>query len=260
MDFRKEIIDFIEKKKETELCDFKVEFYSAIKYGDLIKDILAFANNMRDENKYIIFGVDDKGEVVGIDKSPLPEIATVNQLLNEYAESFIDTRIERFRYYDTGKEIAAIVILQSNRDRPYMLKKNYHKNNYKLNNGACFVRKGTTNAVAIRDDFNKMYGISKGSQELTKEVVQKETKLEYDFHRYINREYDLKENPELIRKHFEFLIANPEKSKEIPENTACIVSVRSLKLLITLIENTIQGFNMLLLFLPILVTANLLLL
>jgi len=53
---------------------------------------------------------------------------------------------------------------------------------------------------------------------LTEEFeIAKAKAIQYDFYKYVNKEYDLKENPELIIEHFEYLIANPEKCNEIPK-------------------------------------------
>lgn len=48
------------------------------------------------------------------------------------------------------------------------------------------------------------------------ETKEQPKKIEYDFYKYINKEYDLKEHPELIKQHFEYMTANPEICKEIP--------------------------------------------
>jgi len=54
----------------------------------------------------------------------------------------------------------------------------------------------------------------------TPQVTQKESKptrdSQYDFYRFINEEYNLIKNPEMICEHFEYMKNNPEKCKEIP--------------------------------------------
>jgi len=40
---------------------------------------------------------------------------------------------------------------------------------------------------------------------------------QYDFYKYVTKGYDLRAHPELIRQHFEFMVANPEKCREIPK-------------------------------------------
>ena len=56
MDINK-IIRLIECAQENEFVDFKQQFYVKEKKYDLIKDIISFANNCNDEEKYIIFGI-----------------------------------------------------------------------------------------------------------------------------------------------------------------------------------------------------------
>ena len=55
----------------------------------------------------------------------------------------------------------------------------------------------------------------------TSEEARKENKQtrdsEYDFYRFVNKEYNLTKYPELICEHFEYMKNNPNKCKEIPE-------------------------------------------
>jgi len=61
------------------------------------------------------------------------------------------------------------------------------------------------------------------------EEIEQSKSIQYDFYKYLNKEYDLKEHPELISKHFEYLWANPEKNKEIPSKLGEWYGVRVIK-------------------------------
>ena len=81
---------------------------------------------------------------------------------------------------------------------------------------------GRTPQIAELVAMSKLFGVSidtivtgKTAKTRTEELeVEKENA--YDFYKYINREYDLKERPELIREHFDYLTKNPDKCREIP--------------------------------------------
>ena len=57
---------FIAQGKEGECWDFKQEWHDNI--ADLVKDIICFANTTHDENCYLIFGVSNDLQVVGMKK------------------------------------------------------------------------------------------------------------------------------------------------------------------------------------------------
>ncbi len=60
------IVAFINSKKEASQYDFKQEWQTSGKDGDLLHDILCMANNENNEDAYLIIGVADNYEVVGV--------------------------------------------------------------------------------------------------------------------------------------------------------------------------------------------------
>ena len=59
-------------KKKNDFVDYKQKLYSKEKKRDFIKDILAMANSINKEDKFIIIGVQDipgeKRKIIGIDE------------------------------------------------------------------------------------------------------------------------------------------------------------------------------------------------
>ena len=51
--------------RETPCVDFKRDFYAKLSQSDLPKDVCAFANSISNEDKYIIFGIEDKTREIG---------------------------------------------------------------------------------------------------------------------------------------------------------------------------------------------------
>ena len=149
------IIQLIENKKETEFVDFKQEFYHKEKTGDLIKDIVSFANVNDNEDKFIVIGVDnDNYNLVDVDYDKVRDISEINQLLNEYCEPFVNVELFRFTY--KGNKLLALII-SDNTDRPYVIKKEYNKKGSILRAGEIYIRHGATNFIANRSDLDEIY-------------------------------------------------------------------------------------------------------
>lgn len=66
MNIEQEIIDLINLKKEGSYWDFKQQWYDKAHLEDLLHDIICMANNLEDRNAYIIIGVNNNFETLGI--------------------------------------------------------------------------------------------------------------------------------------------------------------------------------------------------
>lgn len=60
------IVDLISSKKEDFYYDFKREWYHPEKREDLLHDILCMSNNLENRDAYLIIGVDDNYDVIGV--------------------------------------------------------------------------------------------------------------------------------------------------------------------------------------------------
>ena len=155
MNEQEKVIEIIANKTETEYADFKRDFYSDLKNSDIIKDIAAFANSLLNQDKYIIFGVDDDSrEVVGIDSAKLFSIDKINDYIERKIEPFVNVSMGTFDY--EGKTVAYIKISESNKNPPYVIKENCGKQE-KIEKGDIYIRKGTCNLKATRMDIDNMY-------------------------------------------------------------------------------------------------------
>jgi hypothetical protein len=145
------IINLIENGKECDYLDFKAKSYVKEEHEDLIKDIMSMANSMIEDDKYIITGIKDKPEsreVIGIDY--VTDSASYKQLIINNIEPEIKFDYFTIKYKEETLEIFKIY---DNTNRPYMMKKQYKK----LNNGLCYIRKGTQQYFAQRSDFDDFY-------------------------------------------------------------------------------------------------------
>lgn len=156
------ILKIIKNEEENDFVDYKLKLYSKEKKGDFIKDILAMANSMSQEDKFIIVGVEDmpgkKREIIGIDE--VEDQEHYQSLIDQYIEPRlkIEYRIEE---YD-NKKIGAFIVSKENKDKPYMICKEF--NNQKstiLREGDCFIRSNSKNCRANRRDFDNFYKLKR---------------------------------------------------------------------------------------------------
>lgn len=150
------ILKHIQDAKENSCVDFKREFYLSLKQSDLAKDVSAFANLLNNEDKYIIFGVDDETrEVVGIDPQSFIKQDDVDSYLESKIEPFPEVICGLIKSED-GKNIGYIKVSSKNLNPPYVIKEVCGKGN-RIEKGDIFVRKGSCNKKALRADIDAMY-------------------------------------------------------------------------------------------------------
>ena len=158
MDDVARIIELVEAKKETDYVDYKKEYYSEDKKHDLIKDLVAFANNYStSRDKYIVFGViNGTWDVQGIALETFPDSSVIADLLNVYVEPFLTIETGTFKHNNV--DLAYIKIPIQGINRPYMIKKQYEKlHKIHLRAGEIYVRKGTSNLIATRLELDQIY-------------------------------------------------------------------------------------------------------
>ena len=155
MDNRSKVIELIEVRRETGIIDFKRDFYKRLEGSDFPKDIAAFANFNTDEDRFIIFGVEDKTrEIYGIDPLLFPSTDTLDNFIEKTIDPFVTIESDIFEY--KGKTVGYIKICSTNDNPPYMIKKTCGPK-MKLEKGDIFIRKGTCNQKAGRMDIDAMY-------------------------------------------------------------------------------------------------------
>lgn len=157
-----QISKIIEYESESYKVDFKSEQYPLgknPKRSEFLKDIMAFANHISDEDKYIIIGIKDSNSEnkTILEVSALIDEAKYQEFLLENVEPKINFEYKPVQY--NGKQIAYFRIF-NNTDRPYLFKKDIINQNGKVDYkyGEGFIRTGTTSRKIGRkelDDINK---------------------------------------------------------------------------------------------------------
>lgn len=149
------IQELIATGKESEYVDFKLKTYgSNLSNSELVKDIAAFANGRAKGDKYIVFGVNDETkEIVGLTEESI-DSSTIENCVAERIEPRMV--VECGCLSVAGKTLAYIRIPEKNDNPPYVIKKDGGKNN-SIRQGDIYVRVGTCNRKANREDLDRMY-------------------------------------------------------------------------------------------------------
>ena len=141
--------DFIEKirflislKKEGDYWDYKEEWHDDNE--KLIHDILNFANTEHNHDCYLIIGVTDDGEIVGLNEEQQKEQANIIDTLRncKFAGDNVPlVKLEKIKI--EGKSLDVLVILNSDRVPFYLRKTN--KKHRAIMAGFIYSRVGDTN-------------------------------------------------------------------------------------------------------------------
>jgi hypothetical protein len=140
---------------ESSTLDFKRDQYpfdqaTPEQKGELLKDILAFANAWRRTDAYILIGVDDvkggRSKVVGV--TVHFDDASIQQFVNDKTNRPVIFSYEVFPFENVQVGIFHIPL----QDRPIYLKKDFGK----LKQHEVYIRRGSSTAKADPDEVAKM--------------------------------------------------------------------------------------------------------
>ncbi len=124
---RRLLLELIEEGENLQ-CEFKRHFTTPEK---IAREMIAFANT---KGGYILFGVDDDSEVVGVD-SEKAESEMIKDAAENYCEPHLMYSIDFIEVY--GKEVVAVSIPESD-NKPHRLQD--YKNELDINTATVLVR------------------------------------------------------------------------------------------------------------------------
>jgi len=129
------------KKEEGPKLDFKAELNLSTE-GDkkeLTKDVIAMANS-RGGRGYILFGIEDKTKrIIGINPADFSE-EQIQQIIYNRCDPPIPISVDFFNI--EGKTVGALTVYRSS-NKPHQM----------IQNGAFYVRRGSTTGVARRSEI-----------------------------------------------------------------------------------------------------------
>ena len=160
IDLTRIIGDLVATRKEGDHWDFKREPHDKI--GDLIKDIICLANSPQHTgDRYIIYGVDDTGTVVGLQPDARRTQADIVSTLFNVGFAggvYPDIYLEQIELQDQRLEV---LVIKDRPEKPYYLQKEYNKRGVRLNPGTVYSRVRDSNTpsdqVASSHDIERMW-------------------------------------------------------------------------------------------------------
>jgi len=144
------LIEQLLRSPENEYIDFKKTIYRRPSYPNLLLDVMSMANSAYEGNRYIVMGVkqfrDGVTDVHGINEEEKEDSSTFQQLIFENIEPYISIELH---YVNVDKKTIAVLELKNPKEQPYMMRKKFNN----LHEGLCYVRRGSQQGHAMRQDF-----------------------------------------------------------------------------------------------------------
>jgi predicted HTH transcriptional regulator len=135
---RRHLLDLIEEGENIQ-CEFKRHFTTPEK---IAREMIAFANT---KGGYVLFGVDDDKEVVGVDSEK-----SESEMIKDAAENFCEPRlvysIDFIELY--GKEVVVVSIPESE-NKPHRLQD--YENEFDINKAVVLVRVNDKSVQASKE-------------------------------------------------------------------------------------------------------------
>lgn len=144
------------RKSESDTLDFKAQQYSFVggsdeTKGELLKDILAFANAWKETDAYILVGVKERNQradgLSGI-SSHLAD-NDLQEFINKKTNRPVVFGVEAVSFEGTDLDVICINRSQA---RPIFLKRDFGK----LTKGEVYIRRGSATTVADADEIAEM--------------------------------------------------------------------------------------------------------
>ncbi len=142
INIKSKIKNLIDKKSEGEYWDYKQEWHKDNER--LLHDILCFENTVHDKDCYLIIGVSDTGEIIGVDEENRRRQVDILDLLSNTVfagDNIPEVRLDTIEI--NGKEIDVLTIFNSY-NLPYYLKSKCKKYN-NIREGYIYTRVGDRN-------------------------------------------------------------------------------------------------------------------
>lgn len=147
------LIELIEIGKESEIIDFKASHHD--NKARLLHDILCLANNLSFEDAYLVFGINNSNDVVGIENDS--NIRTNEQIIDFLKNVRFNNQClpqtELFEMSYMGKRIN-ILKIKATYDVPYFLAEGYKDDTVRVLPGCIYTRTGSTNTPIDRTAGN----------------------------------------------------------------------------------------------------------
>lgn len=145
------IKELIDKKREGQYWDYKREWHS--NKATLLRDIICLANTNHKGNRYLIIGVDDSGEIVGVEnetqvESPVCKRYKQNQLIDFLSKNnFSNDNVPEIdlKTLMIQERLIDVIIIYDKSQKPYYLTADYKDQGEYVKGYYIYSRKGEVN-------------------------------------------------------------------------------------------------------------------
>jgi len=138
--------NLIEQSIENEYLDFKIQFHE--NKAELLHDILCLANNTQFQDAYLVFGIDDSGQIVGVENHKIRlNSANIHDFFNNNRLKFFNNdipEVDVITLNDSGHDIDVLEV-KSSFNVPYFLTKHYQDDKITVRSGHVYSRTGSRN-------------------------------------------------------------------------------------------------------------------
>jgi len=143
-------------RRETSRVDLKLELNLDTPWhkAEFVKDLMAFANGHEPETAYILIGVRDDGEVIGL-QAPLHDEARLQQIAADYTDPPVD-----FSFYPCilGGVTIGVIEIPVSSERFHVARSDIQQSGGKhlLREGETVIRQGTMRRPLAAIDFRRL--------------------------------------------------------------------------------------------------------
>lgn len=214
-DLKEKIIELINLKKEGDYWDFKEKWQEET--SDLIKDIICFANTPHNKDCYIIYGVTNNFEIIGLNRDNRRKQADIINTLSSL--NFANKEIPQIELqsFEIHNKILDILIIKDSDKTPFYLEKSYGE----MFANCIYTRNGDTNTPnksnakynEIELLWKKRFGLSNSIKDNYKKHLLNIDEWESSEEPNGNYSYYNKYNPKLK------IVFESEKEREYKEDS-----------------------------------------
>lgn len=138
------IARLISQKQEGDFWDFKQEWHDDKKNADLVKDIICFANSIHQHDCYLIFGVDNSYNIVGMEHARRTQANIVDLLshIQWSGDNIPHISVKTIIIENTSLDI---LIVHNTPEVPFYLKKDYQYDAHRIRQGVIYSREKDRN-------------------------------------------------------------------------------------------------------------------
>lgn len=150
------IKELIDKKREGQYWDYKREWHC--NKATLLRDIICLANTSHQGNRYLIIGVDDSGEIIGIENETQVDSSVCkrykqNQLIDFLSKSnFSNDNVPEIdlKTLIIQDKLIDVIIIYNRLQKPYYLTSDYRDKGEYIKGNYIYSRKGEVNTPKDR--------------------------------------------------------------------------------------------------------------